>query len=381
MKNQNIFEIGKILILFVIFSGFAFSQTQVVIAPTPKPKSKISPKPKPVPKCDDCDKEAPRTPPTNKTRMEPVGEIGPLAPLSEGKRIENEDDIPYEKSIEVEREVAISLDVCEGNVRINGWDRDEVRAFVSGGSKVGFRSSPPKKKNGKTASITVLGYDPKVDKGSNLSNCVYGDEIELDVPIGARISLKGRDAKITVKSIAKITITNNDGDITLSEIEEGITATTYDGNISVENSSGVINLNSADGSIFAYNTEPIEVGDALTAKTTSGAVILQSVNHSVVTARSLSGLVRFQGELQTDGQYGFENTSGQILLEIPEESSCSLEAIAAKNKFSATGFKFVTFNISKIDSTIQKINAVMGDGEATISLQNQSGWVRLIKLN
>lgn len=359
MKNPNIFEIGKILILFIIFSGFAFAQTPVGKAPAPKPKP--VPKSIPLPK----DEEAPMTPPDQ-------------------TRVENENDIPYEKSIEVENEVAISLDVCEGNVKINGWDRDEVRAFVSGGSKVGFRTAPPKKKNGKTASITVLGYDPKVDKGSNLSNCMYGDEIELDVPIGARISLKGRDAKITVKSIAKITITNNDGDISLSDIEEGITATTYDGNISVENSSGVINLNSADGSIFAYNTEAIEVGDALTAKTTSGAVILQSVNHSAVTARSLSGLVRFQGELQTDGQYRFENTSGQILLEIPEESSCSLEAIAAKNKFSATGFKFVTFNVSKVDSTnstIQKINAVMGDGEANVTLISQSGWVRLIKLN
>ncbi|NJM52766.1 MAG: DUF4097 domain-containing protein [Blastocatellia bacterium] len=266
-------------------------------------------------------------------------------------------------------------------MRINGWERNEVRAFVSGGSKLGFRAATPKKKNGKTSSITVLGYDPKDAKDSNSKDCLYGDEIELDVPIGARISLKGRDAKITVKSIAKITITNNDGDISLSDIEEGVTATTYDGNISVENSSGVINLNSADGSIFAYNTEPIEVGDAFTAKSTSGSIILQSVNHSVVEARSISSLIKFEGEIQTDGKYRFINTSGQIILAIPRDSSCLLDAIAARNKFMATDFEFVTFNVSKIDSTVQKITAVMGGGEATINLENQSGWVRLIKLN
>lgn len=386
MKNQNILRAGKFLILFIVFSVCFFSQIQVGISQTPTPKPKVAPKPKPTPKCEDCPDNLPVADPV--TPALPVitkkGTTAPMPPASrnsnEGRRVANEQDIPYEKSIEVDSEVIVNLKVCEGNVKINGWDRDELRVFVSGGSKVGFRPAAPKKKDELTNSVTILGYDPKEDKGPNLSECLYGDKIELDVPIGAKISkLTSRDSDITVKSVAKVSIEINSGNISLSEIEQEINARTFEGDISVENSSGAITLETYDGDISAYNTEPVETGDMLKV-TANNSIFLQAINHSIVEAKSTSGSISYRGEVQSDGQYTFINTSGQILLAIPEDSSCMFDVNAPKGKFIYNDLP-VNILTENITSTIVRVTAQMGEGEAVINLRSSLGLIRIRKIN
>lgn len=385
LKNLNILEIGRILFIFAILpllSGIVIAQIQIYPAPTPKQKTVPKPKTKVYPK----EKETPVTPPADKTPLsfetEPAENPTPPAPFSsEGKRINNPDDIPIERSIEVDSNVNLNLCVSEGNVRINGWNRNEVRVFVSGGSKVGFRIGPVNKQSGKTASLTVLGYDPKKDKGGNLERCLFGDEIELDVPIGTRINkLEGRDAEISIKSVAKVVVENENGDISLSEIEQGIRAKTFDGDISVENSAGAINLENYNGNIIAHNIEPIEAGDTLKAKANS-SVVLQRVSHSVIDATSTSGLIKYTGELVSGGQYRFVSISGQIFMAIPLLSSAVFEIVAEKNKFYYSEFKFNRMDISKVSPTLQKVDAQCGEGDAQVKLQSESGRIMLIKLN
>ncbi len=130
-----------------------------------------------------------------------------------------------------------------------------------------------------------------------------------------------------------------------------------------------------------YNLEPSEIGEALKAKTNSGSVVLQAIGHSVVEARSLSGLIRFTGEIISDGQYSFNNTSGQIFLSIPEDSSCLFEVVAEKNKFLYSDFKFTRLDVSKASPTLQKTIGQIGDGEAQVVLVSQSGIIRIRKKN
>lgn len=387
LKNQYFFEIGSILILFTVFSVFVSAQTTTLTINNSKTKSTPKPKPKSKPTsqvvCENCNPEnpvEPPAPPVNPKGSNNFPESSSGSELYRGNRIQNEKDIPFEKSIEVDSEVSINLQVCEGNVRINGWDRDEVRVFVSGGSKVGFRAAAPKRKDNKTASITVLGYDPKVDKGE-LSNCLYGDEIELDVPTGARISkLRGGDAKISVKSVSRVFLENTNGNIFLNDIEEEIWAKTYEGDITVENSSGSITLETFDGEIFAYNTEPLDIGDMLKLKA-NNSINIQSVSHSFIEANSTSGSINFSGEIQTDGQYTFKNNKGLIQLLIPEESSCRVEVLAQKGKFNFADvpLKILTDNIHP--SSIRKLVGQMGDGDAIILLVSSTGRVVIKKLN
>src|SRR5258706_15967009 len=44
-----------------------------------------------------------------------------------------------ERSIKVDGNVNLSLCVTQGTIKVNGWNRSEVRVFVQDGSKFGFK--------------------------------------------------------------------------------------------------------------------------------------------------------------------------------------------------------------------------------------------------
>lgn len=174
-------------------------------------------------------------------------------------KVRNESETPAEKSMSVVSNINISLCVSEGNLKVNGWDRKEVRAFVSEGSQVGFTIV-------QKGWIKVLGFDPAVVKESNPDECLSGDSIEIDVPHGAVVNIKSNVSEMMIDSVAKVTIENSGGDILLNNIERGIDARTYEGDVMVGQSSGAMSLSSTTGNITAFDINPSEIGDILKPK-------------------------------------------------------------------------------------------------------------------
>lgn len=350
-KNRNFLRrcasAVSLLLLFLAAGAFA----QVKIEP---PKS---PAPRPYP-----------TPPVNIQKP-------PAYPRK--KRAENFDPTPAEKFIKTEAKVNISLCVAEGNVRINGWDRSEIRAFVSNGSKVGFKVLDKNSETQKPIWVQVIGYDPKTDKEFGLEECLAGENIEIDVPRAAIIELKSRESGIRIESVSKASVENVSGDILLDNIAGGIDAKTFEGDVVVENSGGSMSLFSTNGNIVAANVQASEIADSFKAKTRSGAVTLQSIGQRVLEVSSASGTIRFSGKLATSGRYNFNTTNGSILLALPGETSC---------KFSAT-YGFGAFqsdlpmkDVVKIPAgQVQKLTGTIGAGDCTLNLTTFSGAVRIRK--
>jgi DUF4097 and DUF4098 domain-containing protein YvlB len=141
----------------------------------------------------------------------------------------------------------------------------------------------------------------------------------------------------------------------------------------------VIELDATNGGILVYNVEPVGEGDILRAKTNSGSIVLQSINHSVIDLTSFTGLIKFTGEIQTDGQYTFRNTNGQIVLGIPKDSSCTVEVNAQKEKFTYdVPLEIITQNF--YPPSMMRTTAKIGDGEAILKLQNQNGRITIKKI-
>jgi hypothetical protein len=359
LTNQKILRLGQVFILLALFSGWIFARQTVVTAPTPKPKPKVSPTAKP------DERPIIIIPPDEALKKTPVRPVNPESDAAAERRVRNEEDIPFEKSIEVDGKVNIGLCVSEGNIKINGWERDEIRVFVNRGSRAGFRILN-KNSDGKPTRMTILGYDPVKDKGRDVNQCLSGEEIELDVPIGTNLSrLAAREARvtITIDTIARARgIAVNEGDIELRGIEEGIEAKSFDGDISVEGSNGAIDLDTTNGSILVYNVEPVEEGDILKVRANSGNIVLQSTSHSVLNAVSITGAIKFTGEIQSDGQYKFSNTNGQISLWTTTELSCTVQVISHKDKFfSDFPVKIITENV--YPPSMKKFSGTIGSTE------------------
>jgi len=290
------------------------------------------------------------------------------------RRSHNESEAPAEKSIVTDAKVNLRLCVSEGIVKINGWERNEIRAFVDGGSEVGF-SVRQKNSQGKPNWVTVLGFDPEKNKEPGLDECLSGDVIELDVPRNATIDLTGTETTITVKSVNKVKVKNDGGNIFLNDISQAIDAQTYQGGIVVENSSGVMKLVSTNGNIVAFEAQPAEIGDTFLAKTSSGVITLQGVEHRQVEVSSNSGSIRFNGDFGSGGQYTFGTTNGSISLTLPAEASCKIRASYG----GAFHSDLPLTEIEKTPGSPATLTGILGKGDANLNLNTFGGTIRIRK--
>ena len=294
------------------------------------------------------------------------------------KQIVNEGETAAEKSVAVDAKVNISLCVSEGKVKVQGWERNEIRAYVSnGGSQVGFKILQKSKQTEKPVWIMVLGFDPSKIADSEADECLSGDEIELDVPRGATVNIKSRESETRIESVARARVENVAGDIFLNDIAQGIEAATYEGDVTVSKSSGAMSLSSASGNIVAFDASPSDIGDVFKAKTINGAITLQEIEHRQLDVISNSGSIKFTGEFLNGGQYNFGTANGAILLMMPEKSSCKVTAFFGFGQFAS---EIPMQNIKKSPTSgAQNLTGQIGTGEATLNLKTYSGRIIIRK--
>ncbi len=281
-----------------------------------------------------------------------------------------------EKAIVVDPKVNISLCVLGGNIKVNGWDRSEVRVFVNEGSPVGFKVLQKNRQTEKPVWIMVIAYDEKKNAGVS-EECISGDDIEIDAPRNATVNIKSQESKTFVDSIGKVSIKNVVGDIMLNNIAGGIEAVTYEGDVVVEKSSGAMSLQSITGNISVSGASPGEIGDIFKAKTNNGAISLQAIEHRQLEINTNSGSIKFTGELSTNGQYSFGSQNGSIQLFIPTDSSCKIYAVYGYGTFNS---EIPLQKVEKNPSAQAKsLTALMGNGDAALNFTTYNGSINIKK--
>ena len=309
-----------------------------------------------------------------KTKLPKLPQPGDMPP-----GVEMGDGTTTERSIAVDQKVSLVLCVTQGNVRVNGWKRNEVRAFVSDGSKFGFRVLEKSMKGDSPVLVSLVGLREMPRGGVTTSECIAGDDIELDVPENAAVTFKGRQADISVDTVRKVLVNNVGGDITVRNVSQGVRATTFQGDVTVENSEGGMVLESSSGNIVAYAVEPAEVGDAFKAKTNSGAVSLDKLGYRLADVNSISGTVLYSGKLLSGGSFSFSTTNGSIKLLLPQDSSCRITATYGYGDFDSQ-FQMKTLTEDNHPGSVKTVNGVIGGGDAYLRLTTNSGSIEIRKL-
>ncbi len=284
-------------------------------------------------------------------------------------------ELPQEKAIKVRPNVFVSLCIRSGAVKVNGWAREEVRAFNRGGKQLGFKVREREGKDQLPVLVEILGYEPDTPRGES-DKCLTGDMIELDVPEGSSVTINGLSSETSVESVKSAFVNIVGGDIFLRNIGRKIEASTQQGGVTVDNAAGQIAISTTTGNIVAFNTEAAEIGDSFRAKTQSGSVTLQSIGQKDVTASTNSGTINFLGDIRSYAKYDFTTTNGLINLVIPDSSSFWLTAFYGGRFISEFPLKIITEDESE---TTFKLTARVGEGEANISLKSFSGTIRIRK--
>jgi DUF4097 and DUF4098 domain-containing protein YvlB len=180
-----------------------------------------------------------------------------------------------------------------------------------------------------------------------------------------------------IDSVKKVSVKNAEGNISLRNIPGGIVASTLQGDVTVENSGGAIQMESSTGNLVAFEVTPGEIGDLFRAKTSSGAISLQKVDHRQIEANTISGSVVFNGNILSGGLYNFRTSNGSIRLLIPDTSSCTIKASYGVGAFnSEIPLKFLYRNET---SESRNLGATLGSGNATINLTTSSGSIGVRK--
>lgn len=286
------------------------------------------------------------------------------------------DGVTSEKSVMVDPNVNIKLCVGEGNLKINGWERDEVRIFVKDGSKIEVKVLE-KDSSGKPLWLQIKRAPDRVQSRAQIRECLSGQSIEMDVPMKASLTIDGRVTQTAVDSVKKIYIKNIEGDLSFRNITGGITASTLQGGVSVENSGGAISLETSTGNIIAFEVSPGQIGDVFKAKTNSGAISLQKLDHRQIETSSITGSVYFNGKFLTGGQYNFKTSNGAVRLTIPALSSCTIKASYGFGRFnSEIPLNIVTDNDTPGGKTVV---ASIGGGDAAVNITTTNGSIGIKK--
>lgn len=284
----------------------------------------------------------------------------------------------YERAIAVSPTVNVSLCVVEGKLSINGWRREEVRIYVHHGAQFGFKVLEKSPKDSKPVWISAYSRVAKGGK-SGTSECIRGEDVEIDLPVGATLNLKGESIDTTIDTLRKVSVKTAGGDITVRNVSNGVNAFTYEGDITVEESSGAMTLDSTNGNIVVFEAGPSEIGDVFKAKTNSGAISLQRLLHRQIDVWSTSGTVVFSGDILNGGSYSFGTNNGSLRLTVPQNSAFQLSATYALGKFaSELPLKILTEN--DLDGPVRSIVANIGvGGDALLKLTTNAGLIGIKK--
>lgn len=282
-----------------------------------------------------------------------------------------------ERSIEVDPNVNLRVCVSEGTIKVNGWDRGEVRVFVRSGRLPGFKVLEKDSISGKANWLLLTNARAEGARPGPMPECLAGELIELDVPVKTSLTISGRAADTTIDTIKKISVKLVEGNIALRNIGGGISASTYQGNLTVENSGGAISLDSQSGNILAYDVSPGQIGDLFRAKTSSGSIMLQHIEHRQIEGSTISGTLAFNGKFLPGGLYNFKTSNGPIRMVVPEKSAFTIKASYGFGTFyTDLPLKYVYQNVSDAGKNLL---ARLGAGGSDINLTTNTGTIQLRK--
>ena len=320
-------------------------------------------------------KEAPKPKPEVKDKIKP-----PTYPTPPS--FPREPNGTNEKAIAADPNVAIKLCIAQGEIKINGTETNEVRVFVRDGRKFEFKSLEKNEETGKANWIWITAAGSPGRAVGPSANCLSGESVEIDMPMGGSIMLDAQGAGTEIDSIRKATLNILRGSINVRNVVGGVGAVVHRGDVTVESSSGAIDVQATAGNVMVFDVKPGQVGDLLKVRSSGrGNVVLQNVSHRQIDVSSISGNVSFAGKFLSGGIYKFKTSAGSIRMLLPEDTSCKVIAsygfgtfdsrlpLKIETENESEGGKSLVGRIGKGDTT--NVSITTTSGSIGISQQGQ----------
>ena len=288
----------------------------------------------------------------------------------------NFDGVTTERVLKADPRVKLDLCITRGTIRINGSSNDEIRVFIKNGAKFGFKVQETNTKTGLANWAEIIQIAEQKPGFTFTGECIWGEDIEIDLPEAASISIKGKDINASIDTVRRAVVKSIGGALSLRNISGGIDANTGQGSVLVESSTGTMSLESTNGNIVVIDAGPSESGDTFMAKTSRGAISLNDLQFRRVDTKSVAGSIAFNGAVLRGAAYSFDTSTGSISLTLPKDTSCGVQATYTGKIDSTFPLNIQTENL--IPGSLKSINAILGKGgEASIRLITNVGSISI----
>lgn len=306
----------------------------------------------------------------------PPAKTPPVPPVSTYNYQFNFDGVTTERVLKADPRVKLDLCITRGTIRVNGSSNGVVRVFVKNGSKFGFKVQESNPKTGLANWAEVVQIAEQKPGFSFTGECIWGEDIEIDLPEAASVSIKGKEINASIDSVRRAVVKSIGGALSLRNVTGGIDANTGQGSVLVESSTGTMSLESTNGNIVVIDAGPSESGDTFMAKTSRGAISLNELQFRRVDTKSISGSIAFNGAVLRGAAYSFDTSTGSISLTLPKDTSCGVQATFLGKIDSAFPLNIITENVQP--GSVKSINARIGKGgEASLRLISNVGSISI----
>ncbi len=257
----------------------------------------------------------------------------------------------------------VEIENPAGSVRVIGWSKAEVA--VSG--TLGHR-----------ANLILTGGPRRTHVEVEVAGNPHAthSDIEVHVPAGSRVSIESFASSITVTDVT--------GPVTAETVNGAVSVSGSVREVSAESVNGAVDVNGASTRVHAGT-----VNGALTVQGARGEVEANTVNGELrvvgggpltrAQLETVSGSIRFEGELAPHADLQAQTVSGEVELTLPANTAADFTV----NTFSGdinTDFGVALYRDRGGRDTPQKeLTFSIGGGGAKVAIETLSGAIRLRK--
>ncbi len=275
--------------------------------------------------------------------------------------------VTADTSFSLSRNAVVDITMRSGRLVVRGTDRGTAE-LRSDDQRFDLRASG--------VGVILAARD---ERGNNNRGGSRDRRIELTVPSGVRLVISAGSADVDVQDIAgDVEIHSLSGDVLLRAIGGRLIVETLSGDVRLGDGSGETRVTTMSGDITLR-----DVRASADVHTTSGDVVLSMLRADQVKVESISGDVRFDGDLTTTARLQFATHSGDVTMRLPEPMRGTMEVSTFNGELSSdqplTLAAGSTLSRGSGERTRQRFE-LGGGGNAHISITTFNGDIRLGRL-
>jgi DUF4097 and DUF4098 domain-containing protein YvlB len=267
---------------------------------------------------------------------------------------------PVQETRAADPEGRVHIENPSGSVEVTGWDRAEVSVSGNLGPEA----------DGLVFTSRRGATYVEVDTQGNPHG--VHSRLQVKVPRGSIVEVEGFDTGVSVAGVKSIHVETVNGGITVTGPADEVEVETVNGQVSVTGPARSVRAGSVNGQVDVK-----DAGEDVEASTVNGRLSVTAGSVRRAQLETVSGELRFEGELAPQGRLEAESVSGAVELVV----AGSLDARFDVSSFSGEVDNQIgpAARRSSRYTSRRDVSFSVGAGTAAVAVSTLSGEVRLRK--